>query len=316
MFRKRLIIKVDDVATWSLADFQRFARFIEANDAKADLGIIPGRCGPEVFAWVRCLAPARFEIWNHTWTHGDSGVPNHYRQPYDVQSQNLERAHRKVLEETGITMRGFCGGGIRFQGRLVHDQDEVTHWVVRNHSDYKVHFHAEAGFADRGYGQVNSDGLFMPWRFSWFENEGLNEKDDARLVGQLRKRWPGIDWNRPSAVGNAEELKWRFDHPFWNIPESGQIESTVAQFHPWLWKDAELSALKQLLEHVRKKPDWQFAGAFETYKWMRDRQDLVLTKTDPARYLLDAKALRYEHRLKLRLPADTVVRDEVYRVTG
>ncbi len=316
MFRKRLIIKVDDVATWSLADFQRFARFIEANNAKADLGIIPGRCGPEVFAWVRSLDPHRFEIWNHTWTHGDGGVPNHYRQPYDVQCRNLERAHRKVLEETGITMRGFCGGGIRFQGQGVHDQDEATHWVVRNHPDYRVHFHAQADFADRGYGQINSDGVFMPWRFSWFENEGLSEKEDLRFVARLRERWPGLDWNRPSAVGNAEELKWRFDHPFWNVPESGQIESTVAQFHPWLWKEPELAALKELLDHVRRKPDWQFTGAFETYKWLRDKQDMILRKTEPARYLLDAKALRFEHGLSLRLPSNTAIRDEVYRVAG
>jgi hypothetical protein len=156
----------------------------------------------------------------------------------------------------------------------------------------------------------------MPWRFSWFENEGLSEKEDPRFVARLRERWPGLDWNRPSAVGNGEELKWRFDHPFWNVPESGQIDNTVAQFHPWLWKELELAGLKGLLDHVRRKPDWQFAGAFETYKWLRDRQDMILRKTDPARYLLDAKALRYEHRLSLRLPSNTAIRDEVYRVAG
>lgn len=312
MFRKRFIIKVDDVATWSLVDFQRFARFIETNDAKADFGIIPGRCGPEVFAWVRSLSPERFEIWNHTWSHGDGGVPNHYRQPYDVQCRNLEMAHRKVLEETGITMRGFCGGGIKYQGQGVHDQDDATHWVVRNHGDYRVHFHAEAAFADCGYGQINSDGIFMPWRFSWFENEELSEKQTPALLAQLRQRWPDVDWNRQKALGNAEELRWRFDHPFWNVPPSGQISGTVAQFHPWLWKDAELAALKQLLDHIRARADWQFAGAYETYKWLRDRQDLVLTKTADQSYLLDAKALRYEHRLTLRLPRDTQASSRVY----
>ena len=313
MFRKRFIIKVDDVATWSLDDFQRFARFIEANDAKADLGIIPGRCGPEAFSWVRNLDPERFDIWNHTWSHGEGGVPNHYRQPYDVQCRTLEMAHRKVLEETGITMRGFCGGGIKYQGQPVHDQDDATHWIVRNHADYRVHFHADAAFADRGYGKINSDGIFMPWRFSWFENEGLSETQSPALVAQLRQRWPDLDWNRLNALGNAEELQWRFDHPFWNVPASGQIDSTVAQFHPWLWKDAELAALKQLLDYIRAKGDWQFAHAYETYKWLRDKQDLVMTKNSDQSYLLDASALRYEHQLTLRLPQDTRSSTRIYR---
>jgi hypothetical protein len=45
--------------------------------------------------------------------------------------------------------------------------------------------------------------------------------------------------------------------------------------------------------------------AWHVYKWLRDKQDLVLTKTAEKSYLLDAKALRYEHRLTLRLPQDT-----------
>ena len=44
MRRKRLIIKCDDLATWSLEAFQRFARLIEKHDAKADFGIIPRQC--------------------------------------------------------------------------------------------------------------------------------------------------------------------------------------------------------------------------------------------------------------------------------
>ena len=50
--------------------------------------------------------------------------------------------------------------------------------------------------------------------------------------------------------------------------------------------------------------------------WLRDKQDIVLKKTGPARYVLDAKALRHEHRLRLRLPSDTTVRGEIYRVAG
>lgn len=312
MFRKQFIIKADDLATWSLADFQRFARLIITHDAKADLGIVPGKCSEEVFAWVRTLDLGRFEIWNHTWTHGADGVPNHYHQPYDVQGRNLDLAHNTVREKTGITMHAFCGGGIRYRGQGVHDQDEATHWVVRNHPDYKVHYHADAKFADRGYGQINSEGIFMPWRFSWFENEWLNEDRDPAFVQRLKKRWPQLDWNRPSALGNAAELKWRFDHPFWNVPESGQIDNMVAQFHPALWKDAELKALSELLEYVKQHKDWRFANGYETYKWLRDRGDFLLVKTSSNRYLLDAKSLRFEHRLLLRLPRETKVREQVY----
>jgi hypothetical protein len=312
MFRKQFIIKGDDLATWSLPAFQRFAKFIEACDAKADLGIIPAQSGPEVFAWGKTLDFKRFEIWNHTLTHGKDGIPCHYHQPYDVQARNLETAHRKVLDETGITMHTFCGGGIKYQGQGVHDQDDVTHWVVRNHPDYKVHFHASLKFADRGYGAINSDGVFMPWRYSWFENEWLNEKDDPRFIAQLRKRWPEIDWNRPPALGNADEMIWRFEHPFWNVPESGQITHMVAQFHPASWDDAKLPALGRLIEHIRSKGDWQFANAYETYQWLRDRDDFALTKTAERQYLLDAKAIRSEHILNLRLPKETVVKEQVW----
>ncbi|MCR4411230.1 MAG: hypothetical protein NUV77_02255 [Thermoguttaceae bacterium] len=175
-----------------------------------------------------------------------------------------------------------------------------------------MHYHASGEFADRGYGRINSDGVFMPWRHSWFENEWLNEKDDPRFVAQCRKRWPHLDWNRPSALGNAAELKWRFDHPFWNVPESGQIENTVAQFHPAAWKDADMKALGELLEYVKQKPDWRFANAYDTYKWLCDKNDFVVTKTGECRYLLDAKSIRHEHRLVLRLPKATVARERVY----
>jgi hypothetical protein len=312
MFRKQFIIKADDLATWSLAAFQRFAKFIEAQDAKADLGIVPGQCDPEVFAWVKTLDLNRFEIWNHTWTHGKGGIPCHYHQPCDVQACNLEMAHKKVLDETGITMHAFCGGGIKFQGQGVHDQDDVTHWVVRNHPDYKVHFHASSKFADRGYGNINSDGVFMPWRFSWFENEWLNEKDDPKFIAQLRKRWPDTDWNRPPALGNAEEMIWRFEHPFWNVPDSGEIENMVAQFHPASWDDAKLQALGKLIEHIRAKGNWQSANAYETYKWLKDKDDFVMAKTGERQYLLDARSIRFEHILKLRLPKETVAKEQVY----
>ena len=312
MFRKQFIIKCDDLATWSLPAFQRFAKFIEACDAKADLGIIPGQCGPEVFAWVKTLDLNRFEIWNHTWTHGKDGIPCHYHQPYDVQAGNLDMAHKKVLEETGVTMHAFGGGGIKYQGKGVHDQDDVTHWVVRNHPGYKVHFHASSKFADRGYGNINSDGVFMPWRHSWFENEWLNQKDDPVFIRLLRKRWPDIDWDRPPALGNADEMIWRFEHPFWSVPESGRIENMVAQFHPSSWDEVKLQALGKLIQHIRSKGDWQFANAYETYKWLKDRDDFAIAKTGERQYLLDAKAIRFEHILKLRLPKGTVVKEQVY----
>jgi hypothetical protein len=260
---------------------------------------------------VRTLDLNRFEIWNHTWTHGKDG-PNHYGQPYDVQWRDLVLAHDKVFKETGIVMHTWGGGGIKYQGRGVHDQDDVTHWVVRNHPDYKVHLHANQKFADHGYGNINSDGIFMPWRHSWFENERLNEKDDAPFVQQLKKRWPDIVWNRPNALGNAEEMKWRFDHPFWYVPESGKVEITVGQFHPASWDDEKLKALGELIEYVKSKGDWRFANAYETYQWLRDRDDIAIEKTGPSEYRLDVKSTRFEHGLELRLPAETTVQEKVY----
>lgn len=315
MCRKRFIIKGDDLAAWSLEAFQRFARVVEAHDAKAGFGIVPGQCDDKTFAWAKTLDPERFEIWNHTWMHGKNG-PEHYHQPYDAQCHNLELAHNKVLAETGITMHTWCGGGIKYQGRGVHDQDEVTHWVVRNHPDYKVHFHADPRLADHGLGQINSDGIFIPWQHSWFENEWLNEKEDASFVRQLKKRWPDVDWKRPSALGNAEEMKWRLDHPFWNVPESGRIEVTVAQFHPGSWDDEKLKALGELLEYVKGKGDWRFANAYETYQWLRDKDDILLEKTAPREYRLDVKSVRFDHALELELPPDTQVSERVYQVTG
>ena len=308
MYGKRFIIKADDLATWSLGGFKRFASLIEKHDAKAGFGIVPGTCDDEVFAWVRTLDLDRFEIWNHTWTHGKDG-PNHYEQPYDVQWRNLELAHRKVLEETDITMHSWCGGGIRYKGG-VHDQDDVTHWVVRNHPDYKVHFHANPKFADCGLGRINADGIFMPWRYSWFENESFSDK----LVETLKDRWPDVDWNRPSARGNAEELKWRFDHPFWHMPESGEIENMVAQFHPASYTEEEFEAVGALLEYIKSQKNWCYANAYETYKWLMDREDVILEKTGPAEYRLDAKAVRFEHILELDFPRDTTVSESTYRV--
>jgi len=304
--RKRFIIKCDDLASWSLGAFQRFARLIEKHDAKAGLGIIPGQCqGDEVFEWIRTLDPDRFEIWNHTWTHGKNG-PNHYQQPYDVQWRNLGLAHETVREKTGIVMHTWCGGGIKYQGKGVHDQDDVTHQVIRDHPEYKVHFHAAHRFADRGYGVINSDGIFMPWRHSWFENEGFRYPG---FVDRLRERWPSIDWDRPTALGNAQELKWRFDHPFWHVPESGEIDIMVGQFHPTLWDAEKLAALGELLEHIKAKRDWQFANAYDTYKWLIDEHDIVAKSLSPGQYRLDARLADFEHLLQLDLPPGTKVHE-------
>ena len=98
------------------------------------------------------------------------------------------------------------------------------------------------------------------------------------------------------------------------VPESGQIANMVAQFHPATWDDAKLTALGRLIEHIRSKGDWQFANAYETYQWLRDTDDFTLTKTGERQYLLDAKAIRFEHALKLRLPKETVVKEQVYCV--
>lgn len=328
MYRKRFILKVDDLTTWSLADFQRFAAVIEQHDAKADLGIIPGQSGPEVFAWVRSLDPHRFEIWNHTWDHGKSG-PNHYEQPYDVQYRNIDRGQQLVRQETGITMRAWCGGGIQYRGQGVHDQDEVTHVAVRNHPDLVVHFHASGRFADRGYGHINSEGLFMPWRFSWFENEAYDQDGaiaDPNFVRMIQERYPDEDPHRPLPIGNAEEMIWRLEHPFWNVPETGEIDSMVAQFHPALWTtdrrqgpyewtaEQALESLGALLEYLRQGRTWRFANAYETYRWLKDRDLIALEKTAPDRYRLEAHRLHFPHRLELALPANTVAEAHAYHI--
>ena len=111
------------------------------NDAKADLGIIPGRCGPEAFLRASQSRPRAvghlepYLVARGRWS-AESLSPAVRR----AVSQSGKWPDRKVLEETGITMRGFCGGGIKYQGQPVHDQEDATHWIVRNHADYRVHF--------------------------------------------------------------------------------------------------------------------------------------------------------------------------------
>ena len=146
----------------------------------------------------------------------------------------------------------------------------------------------------------------MPWRHSWFENEGFRYPG---FVERLRERWPSIDWDRPTALGNAQELKWRFDHPFWHVPESGEIGIMVGQFHPALWDAEKLVALGELLEHVKAKRDWQFANAYDTYKWLVDEHNIVAKRLGPAQYRLDAQLADFEHLLELDLPPGTKVRE-------
>lgn len=328
MYRKRFILQVDDLATWSLPSFQQFATVIEKHNAKADLGIIPGQSGPEVFAWVRTLDPHRFEIWNHTWDHGKSG-PNHYEQPYDVQYRNIDRGQQLVKQETGITMRGWCGSGIQYQGQGLHDQDEVTHIAVRNHPDLVVHFHANREFADQGYGRINSEGLFMPWRFSWFENEAYDQNGaiaDSNFIRMIQQKYPDEDPHRPLPIGNAEEMIWRLEHPFWNVPETGEIGSMVAQFHPSLWTSDRrqgpyewtaaqaLGSLEALLDYIQRGHAWRFANAYETYRWLKDRDLIALEKTAPDRYRLEAQWLHFPHHLELALPPAAVVEAHAYHI--
>ncbi|UCF38317.1 MAG: hypothetical protein JSU96_05555, partial [Acidobacteriota bacterium] len=245
MYRQRVIWKLDDLADWSFPSWKRFCAVVERSGAKADLGINPGRCSREVFDWLRSLDPDRFELWNHTWDHGAEG-PRQVGLEYSRQYENLDICQRKVKEELGFTMRAFGPAGIRLYPGAetwVGDGDEVTYYVVRNHPELVAYFGA-LEFADRGPGQINSDGvLTLGGPIDLEDPDGLNTEPETRDLKQrypvevVKTLYPGEKPNRPPGPGNPDELIWRMEHPFRvNRPEEiDQMGAIFLQCHPWNW---------------------------------------------------------------------------------
>jgi hypothetical protein len=244
MYRKRIVLKLDDLASEFLPSWKRVCAVVEENGGRADLGINAGACDEEVFDWVRSLDPKRFEVWNHTWDHGRSG-PNHYGHPYDAQCENMDRHQRLVSEKLGMTMRAFGCGGIKLtpESDWIGDHDEVTYCVVRNHPDMWVYYHAEEVIVDRGRGNINSDGILTPGGFTAIEHPpGVTRPRDHGKrypVEWVAKLYPDKDPNRPPAVGNAGELIWRMQHPSRPAEEVARMASNVLGFHPWNWMEED-----------------------------------------------------------------------------
>ncbi len=168
MYRRRLIVKLDDLQDFSLDHFQGVVRAIGENGGKADLGINPGRCEQAVFAWVRTLDPSRFEVWNHSWDHGEEG-PRHRALPLETQIENLDLVQRKVKEELGVTPRAWGSPGIRWKDGWIGDQDDVTYLAVRCHPELVAIF--DGGRTAKRLGlQHDPDPLFDPINLVTFES--------------------------------------------------------------------------------------------------------------------------------------------------
>ncbi|MBI4142946.1 hypothetical protein HY480_03675 [Candidatus Uhrbacteria bacterium] len=59
---------------------------------------------------------------------------------------------------------------------------------------------------------------------------------------------------------------------------------------------------------------WRVSTAEETYRWLRDRDLIVVEKTAPDRYRLDARHLRHSHRVELAVPDTTRVEKHAYQI--
>ena len=315
MYRRRLIVKLDDLQDFSLDCFQRVVRAIGENGGKADMGINPGRCEPAVFAWVRTLDPARFEVWNHSWDHGAEG-PKHRALPLEAQIENLDLVQRKVKEGLGVTPRAWGAPGIRWKDGWIGDQDDVTYLAVRSHPELVAIF--DGGRAARRLGlQDDPDPLFDPISLVTFESppEDWDRGDPSQryLLDYVATKYPGEDPMRPPICGNAAELKWRIDHPSTDLAAVDAQGAAYAQFHPWYWKlDSDAAAIGEWVSYVNAKREWRFSNCYEAFKWHRDRGLLTLEKTGPDRYQLDARLARYEHRVETTLPSGSRAEERAY----
>lgn len=316
MYRNRLIVKLDDLSTNGLGYFQRWASVVEQHGAKADLGISPGLCRPEVYAWIRSLDPDRFEIWNHTWDHGENG-PRQFGQPYDAQYENINRCQQTVSEETGLTMRAFGEPGIRHGEGWIADVDAVTFLVVRNHPDLVAMF--GGGRWREQLGLPDSSDVFTPVSLTWVDGPPrLGDRGDPARRYHIRwveELYPGEDPYRPPIVGNAAELIWRVEHPDAGRAHVERLGCAFLQFHPWFWcEDGDIAAVGEWIDHIHAARSWRFANCYEAYRWWRDRDAVVLEKRAPDRYRLDAHLLLFPHQMELALPAESRVEGRAYHI--
>jgi peptidoglycan/xylan/chitin deacetylase (PgdA/CDA1 family) len=317
MYRRRLIVKLDDLQSFSLARFQAFVGAVGAHGGKADLGINPGKCGREVYGWLRTLDPSRFEVWNHTWDHGAFG-PLHRGLPLEVQLAHLDMVQEKVKREVGVTPRAFGQPGIRHQEGWIGDQDEVTYLAVRAHPDLVAIY--DGGSTVRQLGlEEELDPLFGPVSLSGFEwppNDWVRGDPKGRYrVEYVARQYPDEDPDRPPVCGNAEEMLWRVDHPAADLSHVDRQGAAYAQFHPWHWtKGSDIEAVGEWVEAITARQQWRFSNCYEAYRWRRDCAHLALEKTAPDRYLLDAHLLRHTHELELALPAASRVEARAYVV--
>jgi len=315
MYRRRLIVKLDDLQDFSLVHFQRVVGAIGENGGTADLGINAGRCEKAVFDWVRRLDPSRFEVWNHTWDHGAKG-PKHRALPLDVQYENIDKVQRKVKEELGRTPHAFGQPGIPYKGGWIGDQDEVTYLAVRMHPELVAIY--DGGRTAKRLGlEGEMDPLFDPVALVSFESPpGDWDRGDPNKryrVDYVAKKYPGEDPERPPICGNAEELKWRIDHPSTDLAEVDRQGGAYAQFHPWFWKlDSDVAALGEWVSYVNEQKAWRFSNCYDAFTWWRDSAFLAIEKTAPDRYRIDARRLRFEHRLELDLPAEPKVEAQAW----
>jgi len=180
-----------------------------------------------------------------------------------------------------------------------------------------VYYHAEEVIADRGRGNINSDGILTPGSFTAIEHPpGVTKPRDpaARYpVEWVAKLYPDENPNRPPAVGNSEEIVWRMQHPSWPAEEVAKMASNVLGFHPWNWKEDDLESLAALVSYISNSDDWRFSNISEVYHWMRDRDLLALEKIAPDRYRLEAQKAHAPHTLELGLPRNTRAEEHAYR---
>ena len=321
MYRKRLILKLDDLADWCFPSWRRYISVVERSGGKADLGINPGICGEEVWEWLRSLDKNRFEIWNHTWDHGSKGTLQ-FGHTYDIQLKHLNMAHHKVKEELGITMRAFGIPGIRpypDADNWIGDGDVITYYVVRNNPDYIGYFEADQ-FADSGLGKINSANILTPDNPIDFEHpDQLNSRPETRdytkkyFVQSVKDLYPDEEPNRVCGVGNPEELFWRIEHPYKSTEKVAEMEAVYIQCHPWNWAtDRGLESVAAWISYVRGRSDWRLSNYYEAYKWLKDKDLIILEKTSPNNYRLDAHNLHFSHMLELSLPSETKIRETSY----
>ena len=307
-YRRRLIVKLDDLQDFALVHFQRVVKAIGDSGGTADLGINPGRCEPALWDWLRTLDPSRFEVWNHTWDHGAEG-PKLRDLPLDVQYEHIDMVQRRVKEHLGRPPRAFGQPGIRYRDGWIGDQDEVTYLAVRMHPDLVAIY--DGGRTARKLGLQNEmDPLFDPVALSSFESPpgdwDRGDMSQRYRLAYVAEKYPDEDPMRPPICGNAEELKWRVDHPSTDMEAVDRQGGAYVQFHPWFWKlDSDVAALGEWVSYVIAQGKWRFSNCYHAFKWWRDKPFLGMEKIAPDRYRLDARVLRFEHKVELALPADS-----------